>query len=199
MLGRKTWMTVVVLTLALAASEARAGWSVGLSIHAPLYGRPCCGPYYYYQPYSAVIVRPAPVYVQPVAVVEPAPVYAPVPVPAVAPAPAPVIARTASPVTDADTSRYHQQLQSAEPRERADGAMQLGRLHAPDSLPTLTGLLANDRSPVVREAAARALGLLGSADALDPLQRAALGDDDREVRHSAAYAADVIRSNLPRR
>jgi HEAT repeat protein len=50
----------------------------------------------------------------------------------------------------------------------------------------------------VREAAARALGLIGAPTALSALQYAAQADDDRDVRHSASFAADVIRSNLGR-
>jgi hypothetical protein len=55
-----------------------------------------------------------------------------------------------------------------------------------------------DRSSQVRETAARALGLIGSARALTALQNAALADNDREVRHSAQYAAEVIRASLRR-
>ena len=76
--------------------------------------------------------------------------------------------------------------------------MQLGRLHASGCLPSLTAALSNDRSPLVREAAARGLGLMDSTDCPDALQRAASGDENREVRHTASYAADVIRANLRR-
>ena len=53
-------------------------------------------------------------------------------------------------------------------------------------------------APSVREAAARALGLIGDTATLPALQRAAQADDDHDVRHSAQFAAEVIRSNLPR-
>jgi HEAT repeat protein len=62
----------------------------------------------------------------------------------------------------------------------------------------LVQALGNDPSPIVREAAARGLGLIGVAACLNPLQHAAMADDDRDVRRSASFAADVIRSNLPR-
>jgi HEAT repeat protein len=100
---------------------------------------------------------------------------------------------------DPDIERYQRQLQSAEPRDRAEAVMQLGRLRAPGGHAALSAALSNDRSPQVREAAARALGLFGSADSLAALQRAAQSDEDREVRRSASYAADVIRTNLSRR
>jgi len=100
---------------------------------------------------------------------------------------------------NSDVGHYTTQLQSPDPKVRAEAVVQLGRLHAPGCMPALTAALNNDRSPLVREAAARGLGLLGSTDCLDSLQRAASSDEDREVRHSASYAADVIRANLSRR
>jgi HEAT repeat protein len=47
---------------------------------------------------------------------------------------------------------------------------------------------------MVREAAARALGLIGSSAALPALQQAASTDSDHDVRHSARFAIDVIQS-----
>jgi HEAT repeat protein len=61
---------------------------------------------------------------------------------------------------------------------------------------TLTQALSNDSSPAVRESAARGLGLLGDASALAALQRAAQTDVDRDVRHSASFSAEILRSNL---
>ena len=58
--------------------------------------------------------------------------------------------------------------------------------------------LREDGSPVVREAAARALGLIALPASLSALQNAAQADEDRDVRRSAAFAADVIRSNMRR-
>ena len=187
-------LTALALALGVQLPAAHAGWSVSVGLHAPIYCRPYCGPYYYYRPYP-LYVRPA-VYVEPsVAVVQPAPVYTVVPAAApAAPALTPVIARAQA--GQDDLGRYQQQLQSLEPRERAEAVTQLGRLRAPGSLESLTAALNNDRSPLVREAAARGLGLLGSDAALTALQRAASTDDNGEVRHSAAYAADVIRAHF---
>jgi hypothetical protein len=38
--------------------------------------------------------------------------------------------------------------------------------------------------------------LLGNSRALPVLQNAALADNDREVRHSAQFSAEVIRATL---
>jgi HEAT repeat protein len=58
----------------------------------------------------------------------------------------------------------------------------------------LAATLAGDRSAAVREAAARALGLIGSAKALPALRAAALNDNDRDVRHSAEFAVEVVQT-----
>jgi hypothetical protein len=202
---RKTWLATAALLIASLAPTAQAGWGVGVSIGIPVYGRPCYGPHYCYPYY-----RPAFVVAPTVAVVQPAPVYvAPAPVAVVpatvaVPAAAPVVARSQSEVVpvgtkEQDIQRYQQQLQSPEPRDRADAVVQLGRLHAPGSVGSLSAALNNDRSPMVREAAARGLGLIGSPDSLDALQRAAQSDDDKTVRSSASYSADLIRTNLAHR
>jgi HEAT repeats len=196
--------------------HAQAGWSVGIGLNFPVYGRP----YYHgprvYRPYP-VYVQPAPLLVQPVPVYQPVyPAYsvpaapvAPAPVPELAPAPAPVPAPAPAPAPlptvsytpssrEADVDRYLQKLQNPDPRERTEAAVQLGRLRATRAVPQLSATLSNDRSPAVRDGAARALGLIGSTDALAALQRAAQSDDDRDVRRSASYAAEVIRAAFSR-
>jgi hypothetical protein len=40
--------------------------------------------------------------------------------------------------------------------------------------------------------------LIGLPASLNALQHAAQSDDDRDVRRSAAFAADVIRANMQR-
>ncbi len=211
---RTPGLVLALTTLAsLAAPAAQAGWSVGVSLGSPYYGRPYGhyhGPHYY-RPYP-IYYAPAPVYVRPVTVIQPAP--APVYVtPVAAPAPAPVVTQAPPPVpvqegpeprpvargVSDDIAHYTAKLQNDDPRERGEAAVQLGRLHAPGAAGTLTSILNNDTSPVVREAAARGLGLVGTPEALTALQRAALADADPEVRRSAAYSADVIRSSLPRK
>jgi HEAT repeat protein len=59
----------------------------------------------------------------------------------------------------------------------------------------LSALLTSDRSPAVRETAARALGLIGSPQAVTALTRAAQADTDRDVRRSAQFAVEVIEVN----
>jgi hypothetical protein len=180
---------LAALALVCLPWAAQAGWSVGVRIGVPCY-RPYYG-YYYYSPYP-VYVRPAPL------IVEPAPVLQPVPVPVESvhtlPAPTPVPA-TESP---SQIEQYLQQMSGPDEHVRAEAMVQLGRLKAQRAVEPLSRALASDRSATVREAAARALGLIGSPASLAALQRAAQADDDREVRHSAQFAAEVIRANLPR-
>ena len=90
-----------------------------------------------------------------------------------------------------------QLLDNADDHVRADAAVQLGRMKASRAVQPLMRLLAGDRSASVREAAARALGLIGDTATLPALQRAAQADDDHDVRHSAQFAAEGIRSTLP--
>jgi HEAT repeat protein len=88
------------------------------------------------------------------------------------------------------------QLNAADEQTRADAALRLGRLKAARAVEPLARKLQSDSSPTVRDAAARALGLIADPSALSALQYAAQADNDREVRHSAQFAAEVIRSNL---
>jgi hypothetical protein len=202
----------VLLGAALVGTPVQAGWSVGVRFNVPgYYGyyRPWGG-YYYYQPYP-VYVAPPPVYVAPPVVVQPTPVYQPVyPVPAVpgpvaptraaaapvapAPAVAPAVAQTTASALSGETQRLLQLLADPDDKVRADSVLQLGRLRATQAVDPLAATLAGDRSPVVREAAARALALIGSPRALAALQRAAQADPDRDVRHSSQFAIDVIQT-----
>jgi HEAT repeat protein len=93
-----------------------------------------------------------------------------------------------------DVTRNIQQLTDANDGVRSESALQLGRLRAPEAIDPLAATLAGDRSPQVREAAARALALIGSPKALPALQHAALADADATVRHSAEFSIDVIRT-----
>jgi HEAT repeat protein len=81
---------------------------------------------------------------------------------------------------------------------RVSAVMQLGRSRVQQAVAPLSQALGDDPSARVREAAARALGLIASPESLNALQTAAQADDDREVRHSAQFAAEVIRGNLRR-
>jgi HEAT repeat protein len=121
---------------------------------------------------------------------------APAPLPAPTPLPASAVASSGP--RPNQVNDYLRQLSSADEQARAGAMVQLGRMKAQQAAEPIGQALAGDRSPVAREAAARALGLIGSPASLPALQRAAQADDDREVRHSAQFAAEVIRANLPR-
>ena len=190
-----------------AAGPARAGsWSVGVRIGAPYcFGGPCWGYHYYcYRPYP-IYVPASPVIVErPVAVYQPVPVappaYQPAPAsppPATAPPPTPIPTVTPASATDVrsgDAQKYLQRLSDRDERVRADAALQLGRMRAQQAIDPLAATLAGDASPMAREAAARALGLIGSPQGLPALRRAAQLDGDRDVRHSAMFAVEVIQA-----
>jgi HEAT repeat protein len=97
-------------------------------------------------------------------------------------------------VAQHDISGYLQQLRDPDEHVRSDSVLQLGRLKIVSAVDPVAATLAGDRSALVREAAARSLGLMGSPKALPALQHAALADPDRDVRHSAQFAVDVIQS-----
>src|SRR5581483_12359107 len=179
----------LALTQAAEASPP-VRWSVGINFGGPPIYRPYpyygpYGPRYYYRPYP-VIVEPAPVIVQ-----QPAPVYVqPAPTTVVVPAPAPNTTTKFTPVstTPPAVDQYLQLLSNSEESTRRDAVMELGRLKAEAAVDPLTATLAGDASPVVRDAAARALGLIGSPRALTALIHAAQADQDRDVRRSAQFA-----------
>src|SRR5262249_12500608 len=194
---RRTMLAALAALLALGpAAHAGVGWSIGLNFGVPVYHRPCWGPYWgYYRPYP-IYVAPPPVVVQPGPVAQPvyvAPPTAPAPAPGLL-AP-PTTARAARPV---EGEVVASDLTSADERTRAAAMVERGRRKDAAAVGALTKALQEDQSPVVREAAARGLGLIGSPAALPALQHAAQADDDRDVRRSASFAADVLRANLRR-
>ncbi len=202
-----------------AQAYPRVAIGVGIGFPGPGYYRPYYGyPYgYYYRPVVPIVVAPPPVVVapQPVTVVQPS--YVPAPAPAappssaapLPPAPVPVapeqLRKPPTPVDPAATwgttpqpnpeiNRCLQQLADANEKTRAEAMIELGRLRSQQAIQPLQSALVTDRSPVAREAAARALGLIAAPSSLPALQQAAQGDEDREVRSSARFAAEVIRS-----
>ncbi len=221
---RRALAALAVLALGLSAAPAEAGIGIGIGIGVPAYRPyPYYRPYwygypYYYRPYP-VYVAPAPVVVAPApapVVVQPAPVTYQAAPAAVQAAPAPVATTSASPpppppsgpeqvaaptpvgAPTAAVDGALQALGSGDERARSDAAMELGRMRAAVAVDRLTNLLANDRSPQVRETAARALGLIGSPRALNALRYAAQADNDRDVRHSAQFSMEVITSQMRR-
>ncbi len=203
-------MILAGLLLLGGTATSQAGVRIGVGIGLPLWGGP-----YYYRPYywgPPVVYAPPPVYVAPapaVVVQQPAQVPPPPPVvtqsppqsaepPETAPPPRPVptAVRAAAPASNA--GGLPAPLNDPNPEVRADAIMDLGRNRDRQAVAPITRALREDSSPVVREAAARALGLIALPASLDALQRAALGDQDRDVRRSAAFAAEVIRANYRR-
>jgi hypothetical protein len=209
-------------------STSQAGVYVGVGLGPAYYRPYRCGWGYggFYRPYGfgvvvapPVVVGAAPVVVQQPAVVQqpvvvqpaytpssPLPSQAPAPLPMPTPTPATADASAAPDVMpaaatrtgNADIDAALQQLRAGDEQARADAAVRLGRLRAEQAVGPIVKALNSDSSPKVREAAARGLGLIGSPSALSALQYAAQADDDREVRHSASFAAETIRGSLRR-
>jgi hypothetical protein len=181
------WLTLTCRPV--QAWHGCGGWAIGINLGPPCYYRPWG---YGYYPYP-VYVAPAPVVVQPAAPV------------VVSQAPAPVVQRAATapapelhPVgyNNADVDRNIQLLSDPNDRTRMDAVLNLGKLKADQAVDPVAATLAGDRSPAVRDAAARALGLIGSPKGLAALKYAAQADSDRDVRHSAQFAVEVIQSNM---
>lgn len=188
----------VALLTTNAAAHPRTSVSFGINFGAPYY-RPWCGPhpysYPYYRPYPIyyappprVIYEPAPV------VVQPAPIVVTSPPTSVAVSPVPSVVRSTSSGSSGD-GQHFQLLSHSDESVRRDAVMELGRQKAESAVDSLAATLAGDRSPVVRDAAARALGLIGSPRALTALMHAAQADSDRDVRRSAQFAVEVIQTN----
>ena len=192
----------VVLLFSLSAQTSQAGPYFGIRIGIPLY----VGPYPYYgygYPYPYPYYYPAPVvYQAPPAVVvrsgpyiEAAPAAAPTPNPPPPPVVVPTQNVAPAPVT-AQASALLAQLGDPNANVRRDAALNLGRQKAQAAIDPVTNLLQKDPSPQVRDAAARRSGLIASSRSLKALIYAAQADDDRDVRHSAQFAVEVIRTNL---
>jgi hypothetical protein len=198
-----TFALFSLLALSPLAQRAQAWVGVRLGIGLPIYVGP--GPYYYGNPYyyPPTYVAPAPV------IYQPAPSVSVVPAPAsVGTAPANNTVSAARPPAIVDNviptgnqvppqiDALVRQLSDASETVRRDAALEIGRLKARNAVDVLTNMLAKDPSPVARDGAARALGLMASPQSLNALIYAAQADDDREVRHSAQFAVEIIRSNL---
>jgi HEAT repeats len=192
-------LVIIALLSMLPGPMAQAGIRIGVGIgigYPGYYGyRPYCGYYRPWYPGIGVVVPVGPVVVPASPVVVGPAYYTSAPPPALTAVP------TAAPPTltpvgvkSVEIDRYLQHLSNPDEKARTEAVLQLGRLHATQAEGQLTQVLAADHSPQVREAAARGLGLIGSNTALPALQQAAQADDDKEVRNSARFAVDVIRS-----
>jgi hypothetical protein len=212
------WIALgVSLGLALFARPVQAApprISVGLNFGFPVYPRPYYHPYcydhYHYRPYSAWYYE-RPVYMAPSPTVVVQERYVPVPAPTPSPAPQynpqpqgnapppeplPSVFTTSGTATaaNAKVNEYMQMLNDPEETERSQAVIELGRLKSERAVDPLTATLAGDRSPMVRETAARALGLIGSPRSLTALTYAAQADPAQEVRQSAQFAVNVIQA-----
>ncbi len=76
-------------------------------------------------------------------------------------------------------------------RVRRSAALAIGRVGLPEGVPALSATLESDPDPVVRQAAAFALGVLGDAAGAAPLRRA-LDDPDPLVQGRAAEALSLL-------
>jgi len=213
----------MLLGLTPLVPQAHAWVGVRFGIGVPIYVGP--GPYYYGYPYyypptyvtpsPQVVYQPAPSnYSVPQGPVLKEPLPAPSqkdPLPSpqtnasgepvsqnAAPVPLPAMTNvlTVNNQSSSPLDSLVRQLSQADVTVRRDAAIQLGRMKASSAVDALVHILAKDTSPIAREGAARALGLIASPTSLNSLIYAAQADDDREVRHSAQFAVEVIRSNL---
>ena len=179
-------------------AQARPYVGFGIRIGPGFYYGP--GPYYYGYPYyyapppivyeaaPSVIIRQAPVTV--IEGAPPAPRYVP-------PAPNVIPTQNVKPVAASPAiDSLVQKLSDANETVLRDAAMDLGRMKAQQALDPLMNVLSRDASPTARDGAARALGLIAAPRSLNALIYAAQADNDRDVRHSAQFAVEIIRTNL---
>lgn len=199
----------LLLSLFSQSSQARPYVGFGIRIGPGYYYGP--RPYYYGYGYPYYAPGPIIYEVAPPIVIRssasPPPIYETVPAPSSPDAPpAPYVAPVPSTVAPTQNvapapGRAGELLSHlGDPSEavRRDSALNLGRLKAQEAVDPLIQLLSKDTSPNVRDAAARGLGLIASPRSLNALIYAAQADDDREVRRSAQFAVEVIRTNLRR-
>lgn len=209
---RMQWAMVVAAAALLGTTAEAHGpkFSIGLNFGFPVYAGPYCpGPHVhcypgYYVPRPVVIHQP--VYVAPTpVVVEQQPTYVFPPAPATPPPPAPKAApqsalmtstfQTADWKKSAEIDQLLPSLNDPDAKVRAEVVLQLGRLKADRAIDPLAATLAGDKSPQVRDSAARALGLICSPRALTALIHAAQADPDHDVRRSAQFAVEIIKLN----
>ncbi len=106
----------------------------------------------------------------------------------------PLLTQAVARPTEDETSRYVGMLSDPDENVRLAAVTRLGRTRARRAVDPLSATLAGDRSHAVREAAARALGLIGDPRAMPALRRASTDDGDRDVRHTAQFAMEILQS-----
>lgn len=195
-------LTVASLILAVTAAAAEAGppvrIGIGIGFGFPYYYRPYY-PYYYGYPYPYVVPAPV-VYQSPPVVVQPGTVVGTTPSPSYSSptftAPEPTALAPANPNAQKNLEFHLSRLSNPDEALRRESVMELGRAKSDRAADPLAATLAGDKSASVREAAARALGLIAAPRTLPALIQAAQADADRDVRHSAQFAVEIIRTNL---
>lgn len=205
----KIQLLIAASILGIGAAAVEAGppvrIGIGIGFGAPYYWRGYGYPYYYGYPYPYPYVVPAPVVVQspPVVVQQPGTVvgqtptqsYSPAPAPAPFNAPEPTLLAPVNAIPTGNLDYHVARLTNPDEAIRRDSVMDLGRSKNERAVDPLAATLAGDKSATVREAAARALGLIASPRSLTALIQAAQADPDRDVRHSAQFAVEIIRAN----
>jgi hypothetical protein len=202
-MARFHWLAAILAlglsSVAQAGPPVRIGIGIGLGV--PYYRPYYPYPYYYGYPYAYPYVVPAPVVYSPSpVVVQPSTVVGTTPTPSyLSPPPAdPNFVNVGNQNAQGAVDFHLGRLSSPDENLRRESVMELGRSKSERAIDPLAATLAGDRSASVRDAAARALGLIGSQRALTALIQAAQADPDRDVRHSAQFAIEIIRGNLQR-
>lgn len=185
-------MGIVVAAMLAMAGSAWAGSHVSVGVR---FGVPGCyhwhGPCFYGPWAPMYYYAPPPFYVAPM-VVQPAPALEPaVPAEPTLPTPRPL----SDNVHLTSWQSHLDKLRDANEGVRIDSVTQLGRSKSEQAIDPLAATLSGDQSPMVRDAAARALGVIGSTRCLPALTRAAQVDPDRDVRRSAQFAIEIIQSH----
>ncbi len=200
-IGKRLALAALLCVATGSTALAHGGLVIGVGVGLPICPRPYYypAPYYYPYPYAypyyaaPVVVQPAPV-----VVTQPAAQPGPAPTPAVATQPAPAVTSTYQTADWKKTGEMTQLLQllnDPDEKTRSDAVIQLGRMKAEHAVDPLCATLAGDKSPLVRDSAAKALGLIGAPRSLTALLHAAQVDPDNNVRHSAQFAVEIIKLN----
>lgn len=207
------WLQILALTLTigmaadLPKARAHPRFSIGFNFGLPIY--PCPHhhyPYYYgygyYRPRTIfieqpVLVQPRPVVISQPAIAVPAQNSTQSPPPGNLPQSFTSTTSSATSNVVASSPQINQLLSlltHPDAKVRSNAVIDLGKLKATQAVDPLAATLAGDQSPIVRDAAARALGLIGSPQALTALIHAAQADTDHDVRRSAQFAVEVIKA-----
>src|SRR5262245_44838850 len=193
-------LALLTFTPFIQTSQARTFIGFGIRIGPGYYYGP--GQYYYgygypyYVPGSIVYETAPPIVVRQTVPVSEGVLAPTAPNPLPPPLPPNVVPTQNVAPTPTRVDSLLSQLRDPSETVRRDAAMDLGRMKAQKAVDPLIQLLSKDASPIARDGAARALGLIASPRSLNALIYASQADNDRDVRHSAQFAVEIIRTNL---